>query len=510
VLGPIRKNLLANLIGKVWSALIALAVIPLHLHYLGLEAYALTGIFLSIVSILSLLDLGLGNALNQQLARYALNEGNNAQEMHDLVRTLEIIYCVIGLLAGLFLSAMAPVLATHWIRPDSLSPSDVSSAILLMGLVLACQWPRGLYYAGLMGLQKQVSLNVAVVLMATFTNAGGVIVLWLISPTVDALLTWYIAAGLLETIIARELLKRRLPGKKVLASFSKPLLFGVWRFAAGMTGVSILSVLLTQIDKIILSHALSLEAFGYYVLAWRLAACLYYVTGPVTNSLFPRFSQLALEKSDNELSELYHKGCQFMAVLLLPAAATLMLFPKEILFLWTRNPLHADGSASLLAILAFGTALNGIMALPATLQFAHSWTKLILTFNSVVVIILGPLIYFTAEFYGPVGAAWVWLALNVTYVTAMTVMMHRRLLVGQASRWYRESLLTPIIAVSLSMIIFRFVDPRFESQFMIILFIGTFFLVSLSATILVTPKIRKLVSMGLRKLKRGNRIERYC
>ena len=84
----VRRNIVANIAGRGWAALLSLAVFPVYIHFLGIEAFGLIGFFLSVTSILSLLDLGLGTALNRQFAQYSMQSGK-AQEMHDLLRTLE-------------------------------------------------------------------------------------------------------------------------------------------------------------------------------------------------------------------------------------------------------------------------------------------------------------------------------------------------------------------------------------------------------------------------------------
>ena len=77
-----------------------------------------------------------------------------------------------------------------------------------------------------------------------------------------------------------------------------------------------MAVILTQLDKIILSKVLTLEAFGYYSLAWMVASGLYYVVSPIFSALFPRFSQLATLDNSQALIQLYHRSCQLMSVIL--------------------------------------------------------------------------------------------------------------------------------------------------------------------------------------------------
>jgi O-antigen/teichoic acid export membrane protein len=218
----------------------------------------------------------------------------------------------------------------------------------------------------------------------------------------------------------------------------------LWRYAAGMTGISATSIILTQTDKLILSKVLSLEAFGYYSLAWRLAAGLYYLIGPVSTAFFPRFSQLAATGSKEDLAGLYHRGCQLMSVAVLPATAILTLFPGQLLQLWTRDPLIVSNSSTILGVLALGTALNGVMGLPAALQFAHGWTRLVLVFNAIAVLLLAPLTYLMATRYGGLGAAGVWLVLNAGYVVVMLQLMHKRLLPGHLATWIKADFALPL------------------------------------------------------------------
>ena len=89
-ISTLKQNVIANLLGRGWSALMALAFVPFYLRYIGVEGYALVGFSLTLFAIASLLDLGIGTTLNRELARRAANR-THAQDARDLVRTLEAI-----------------------------------------------------------------------------------------------------------------------------------------------------------------------------------------------------------------------------------------------------------------------------------------------------------------------------------------------------------------------------------------------------------------------------------
>lgn len=441
----VRRNIIANVAGRGWVALLSLAVVPIYIHFLGIEAFGLIGFFLSLNAILSLLDLGLGTALNRQFAQYSMQSGK-AQEMHDLLRTLEIIYWLVGFAIGVTLAALAPVIATFWLKPQQLSPETVTQVLAMMGIAIAFQWPRTLYSGGLMGMQRQVAFNVLSSITGALNNVGGVLIVWLVSPTIQAFVAWYMAVGLLDTLLTRELLRRSLPESPLSPAFNGKLLAYIWRFAAGMTGIMVMSVILTQLDKMILAKVLPLDEFGYYNLASRVAAGIYYLINPISAAFFPRFSQLLATNDWQELARLYHRGCQLMSVAVLPVGVVLAFFSTDFLVLWTRDTTAASSSGATLAILAAGTAINGLMNLPVTLQLAYGWTRLVFYTHSVAVITLGPFIYFMSLRYGGLGAAWVWLILNCAYVALSLPIMHRRLLAGHLRRWYLQDVGAPLAA----------------------------------------------------------------
>jgi O-antigen/teichoic acid export membrane protein len=441
----IRRNVIANFAGKAWAVLMSLAVVPFYLRFLGIEAYGLIGFFLVLVAIFSMLDLGLGTTLNRRFAQLSVQPGA-AQEMRDLLRTLEIIYWLFGIAIGIAVIALAPFIAGYWIKSQQLPPQSVARAVAMMGIAIACHWPLALYAGGLMGLQKQVASNTIASVIATLRNVGGVLVVWQIAPTIEAFFAWQIMVSFAETLLTGILLHRFLPAAPARAGIRMRLLKDVWRFAAGITGISVMAVVLTQLDKVILSKVLSLEAFGYYNLAWRVASGLYYLVSPINAAFFPRFAQLAVLDDRAELARLYHRGCQLTSVVVLPVTVVLALFATEFLMLWIGNPVITASSSAMLSLLVVGTALNGLMNLPLTLQLAFGWTRLVLVMNTVAAIVLAPTIYFMSVRYGGVGAAWMWIILNSAYVVFMLQIMHRRLLPGHLRQWFLVDVGMPLAA----------------------------------------------------------------
>jgi O-antigen/teichoic acid export membrane protein len=292
---------------------------------------------------------------------------------------------------------------------------------------------------------------------------------------------------------------RSLPSSRECARFRVSIWRSIWRFAAGMSGISATVLLLTQLDKIILSKMLSLEFFGYYTLAWTVSNGLSVITGSVFTVVFPVFSRQAALADTEGLKQLYHRSCQLMSVLILPVAILVALFAQEILVMWIHNPITVANTHLLVSLLIIGTALNGLMTLPYALQLAHGWTSLTFYTNIISVIILIPLLIVVTSHYGALGAASIWIALNSGYVFIAIQVMHRRLLKDEQWRWYFEDVGLPLIA-SLSVIgTGRLLIQGSNSLPIMLVELMIVFGLALTSTALAAPQTRIWVFNQIRK-----------
>jgi hypothetical protein len=310
----IRRNLVANYLGQGWVALMGLAFLPIYIRYLGMEAYGLIGLFAVVQAWLTLLDMGMTPTLNREMARFTAG-AHSAQSIRDLLLSLEIICVSIAALITGGLWACSDWLANDWLNTNQLPTTVVAQAISVMAFVVALRFVEGIYRGSLFGLQQQVWYNGASAILATIRQAGAVAILAWVSPTIQAFFIWQGFFSLLTVAVLTQRVHRVLPNAPQPPKFSRKALMGVWNFAGGMMGITFLAILLTQVDKVLLSHLLSLESFGYYTLAATVAGVLYMVIGPITQALYPRMVELFTLEDQTELASVYHQGAQLVTVL---------------------------------------------------------------------------------------------------------------------------------------------------------------------------------------------------
>lgn len=152
-------------------------------------------------------------------------------------------------------------------------------------------------------------------------------------------------------------------------AFDRQYMRDLWAFARFVTGSSIITLLLMQTDKVILGRLMPLDDFGFYILAGNLAAApLAFTTAYASRVLFPAYSQLWRDQSDNLKAEFYAR--RRLPSLLYTFAAGGLIGSAPLLIAILYDPRY-EASALYLQLLAitplFALASNaGNEALTAT------------------------------------------------------------------------------------------------------------------------------------------------
>jgi O-antigen/teichoic acid export membrane protein len=440
----LKQNILANFLGKGWSLLLMLICVPFTIRFVGVEAYGLVGFFATLQATVGLLDFGLSATMNREMARSSVYP-EKSDEARNLARTLEIVYWLVGLIIGIGAYWAAPWLAINWVKAELLPISIVQQALVMMGIIIALQWPIGLYSGGLMGLEKQVWLNTLLATFGTVRNVGALLVLWLIAPTILVYFLWQIAVSVIQVVVITLSFWRNLPGGAHLAQFDLQSLRRVWRFTAGMSATAFMTFLISQLDKIVLSNVLTLEMFGYYALANQLSTAIRMSSAPIFTAMLPHFSALVAKGDTQTLRRLYHQSCQIVSVVVLPASAVVAFFSFELISLWTGNEATAQRAAQITSLLVIGSALNSLMGIPYDLTVAYGWTSLGFYQNMISAIFLVPAMIVLATYVGGVGAAIVWVILNTGYILISAPLIHHRILKGELRQWYGVDIGWPLV-----------------------------------------------------------------
>jgi O-antigen/teichoic acid export membrane protein len=459
---------------------------------MGIEAYGLVGISITLQAIFSSLDLGLTTALGRQLA-FLSGKQDKAEDMRNFLRTLESIYWTIGLVISLIVIALAPFIASRWLQESQYSLETLSKVLMIIGIGIFFSWPCNFYNAGMSGLQRILILNVIKAGMGILRSGGVLIVLWIISPTVEVFFCYNAVIAALQTFLTAGFLWHYMPVTGERACFKFEILKASWRFLAGISGIIVTGTIIGEMDKIILSKLLTLEMFGYYTLAMAVASYIHQTAASIYAPLFPRLTQLVGLEDMEALKGFYHKSCQFVSLIVFPVAVIVAVFSKDIMTLWLREPKIVQHIYVVVSVLVAYKAIMSMTTMPYCLQVAHAWTKLAFFSSLVLVMIQAPMMFLMVHLYGIVGAAVTLMICGSGYLISNIQLTHRRLLPGEGRIWYIKDVGGPLIGAVGCGILGRWIYNAQASPVIALATLCAIFIMMFISSALMAPEMRKRI-----------------
>lgn len=482
--------------GQAWAAIMAVLFLPVYIEYLGIEAYGLIGVFAVLQTILLLLDIGMAPTLNREMALYSTGS-HSAISIRNLLRTIEIISIGMGILIAIMVWNASVYLANTWLNIEDLPYDVVVDSVILMGVVISFRFIEGIYRGSLYGLERQVFYNVSYAALNTLRYGGAVAILAFISNSIVAFFMWQAVISIVSVLIFSYGVYKSMPVAGAGGRFSMHALSGVWKYAAGMLGVAILTMLLLHIDKIMLSTMVSLKEFGVYSLSATAAGILFMVVVPVTQAVFPRLVQLEKNNDSQGLENLYHLTTQIVVVLIVPLALVVNVFAGDVIYIWSGSDDLSRASSPLLSLLIIGCLFNGLAHIPYQLQLAQGNTIQLVKVNLLIVVMLLTMLYFLVPVHGALGAAWAWLISNALYLGVSAAFLHERLSSNGIIRWCFVDILLPaagVCAVVCFALMFIYL-PDFDRPYQL-LFLSLIWVVATILAIALAPLLKKQLIPG--------------
>ncbi len=479
----LRSNIIANFIGRVWPSLLNIILVPVYLHFLGVEAYGLVGFFVSLQALISFLDLGLSTTTNREVA-LDLNKPENTRKIQTLIRTFEIIYGSVSIIIVFCFYFASYWLSSDWITTENLTADTVRLAVITFGATLAVRWPMALYIGVLQGAERQVYYNFLSIVMTTARRTGSVLVIIYLSQTILAYILWNLLFALVELIVMRSAawtILRSMRGKGARVDFS--LFKLVWRFSASVSLNSLFAAFLKQLDRVLISSLLSLRQVGYYTTANTAYMAISLFATPFSSAAFPRFASLIADQNHEALAATYHKLAKSVSFVVAPVSSIMYFYSYDILLIWTRSSDVAINSAPTLSVLSIAAMFNLMMYIPYVLQLAAGITWIALWNNAISLVVLLPLMYYLIHRHGIAGAGVAWVFFNITYYLIVPQIMHRYILQKEKLDWiFKDTLSFMFISFSIFGLSY-WLKSNFNYSFIIFLCLGGMFYLVICLTV---------------------------
>lgn len=488
------KNIIANIIGRFWSILTNYLFIPIYISFLGIENYAVISLSFILIGVMSVMDAGLTATLSREFARN--EEENSSNHKRRVLNTLESCYWIIVIIIIFIILMFARPIAERWITLKTLEIGYVSTALKIFGVSMALQLLGNFYIGGLIGLEKQVRANFYQVVWSVFKN-GFVLLVIFFRPSLIYFFAWQGAVTFIYILFLRFSLIRSIsagvPYQTKGFLFDKELLKAIGGFVGGMFLISIIAAVNSQLDKIAISKLLPIEELGYYNLGVSLTQVLMVLVSPVAMALLPRFTSLYSQKKNAEADHLFYTIMLLVVIFIFSIAASIMFYSKELIFIWTANPVLALSASKYVLYLALGTAMLATQVIPFNIAIANGYTKINTIMGILSLFISIPGYWLSVSYLGPKGAAMTWCVIQSLTTPVYLYYIHKKFLreYSYLNLIFKNILFPAGTAIAVGFVISLLV-PHLQNRIAELILIGISTLFTLTVVTVITMPFSKI------------------
>ena len=426
------------------------AFVPLYIKILGIESYGLIGIFTLVQAWFIILDLGLSPSISREMSRF--NSGVlSVGVIRDILRSIETIAFIVAGLIFLGAFFYSEWMAEVFVSPSRLEKYEVENALFIMGIIAALRFYEGIYHYVLIGLERQVLLNIVNGAMITIRNVGALLVLIYIHPTIYAFFIWQGACSIMETLILIAIIYKILPKGRRAGRFSLDALRVIKFFASSMLILTVLSLLISQVDKLIVVNHGNLKEFGYYSLAATISSILAMITSSVIQASYPRMVRLIASGDNQKVISTYHQSVQLVTIVIASIATIVSIYSENIVLIWTNDFEISVHTAPILSVMIIGAGFFSLSQLPQQCQIAHNHLSLPLMSNLLILIFLTISTFFGMYEFGIMGVVWAVAICMFAFFLLSSELVHFYIFSGEKKKFYVEGIILPIIGVFLPM-----------------------------------------------------------
>jgi O-antigen/teichoic acid export membrane protein len=244
--------------------------------------------------------------------------------------------------------------------------------------------------------------------------------------------------GVIETLIFAARAYQQMPTPNWHTGFDWALVKPILPFAANMSGAAILWIVLTQIDKVLLSELLPLHEYGYFSLVALITTGIMMLSNPVAQTLLPRLTVLMAEGRRDDMHALFLAAHRFICTFMFPLAALIALHADSMVYAWSGDQAAAQWCRSILPWYSLGSAIMAASAFQFYLQYAYGQMRLHMWYSVVSALITVPVMFVSIHYYGAMGAALAWFILRLVSFAIWPAIVHNKLAPGVHGQWLRD------------------------------------------------------------------------
>lgn len=328
----VRRNAIANMMGRAVTAVLWVLVTPYALDQLGPERFGIWSLFFAFLSYLLAFDLGVSSTTTRFIAG-ARGSGDGAGLRRILRRGIGVTLAL-GVVWGLVV-VMSRGWIAHIFRVPGPLVEETLGALVVFSIAVMLLFPAHAVLGALQGFERLDLSNACLVVgvgaqVATLTLGlalgGG---LW---AAALAAVVGQVASIILGAAMLRGLL-RRVPGESI-STVTGPQWSTLFQFGAALQIAGVLVMIQMQSGKFLLGLLGNLRMVSDYEVAFRVANAVGSMPWLLMGSLLPTVARAWESQSRAAVTSLFTSASRWLYALTVIALGLLWLLAPDLTRVW--------------------------------------------------------------------------------------------------------------------------------------------------------------------------------
>jgi len=416
VSGPLvsltARNAASSFVALAWLSLLSMLTIPIYIRLLGVSEWGLVAACASLQILSNFIDAG----FSQIVPRWAAQEARHPARLRQHITLFRRLYLGLGLTMFGVLQVSAGYLAHQWFQVPADRANALELAIRIVSFQLLFQFVNNLHIGLWHGLQRQVLANVRACGFGTLKHTAALLALMAGTQQAWVYALAFASVACIEVCANAITVHRMLGPESASAMGDKVALGPLLREVSVLSGGILVGLLVSQLDRIILSRTVDVTSFGIYTVVATLALSFLQLQAPVTRAYFPVIVRDI--QSQGRVSDLHIKrlliGTLFTSTL---PALLACAFSPQILGFWLHDSMVVSLGTTPLRLLLLAIALNTLSGCIYLIIVAHEQSQKILYFNLTALLITTTMILTIDTKATLMHGGLIWLANTSTQIT---------------------------------------------------------------------------------------------
>lgn len=432
-MSKVSKNILYNLAGQGILLILGFIAVKYIFKQLGGEALGIIYFALMMNAILAAtLELGITFSTVREVSCHSRDD---PEYIRQFIKTASLFYWLSYIVFALLIYFVAPFIAGHWIHIKNIDEQATILILRIIGIAALTSLPRVLYASIFRGLER-MEFNNAIDVTTSILQQLGIVLIIFFGGGVLPVVSWIAISFLFSTVCYIFILSKYFfPLKTFIPQYFPSVVKRNLNYTSKMTSVSILSIIQTQADKLIISKLLPISFVGYYSIVYTGLAKTSIIADSVAHAVFPSFSALFKKNNHSYLNSQYWKFQDFISLFTIPLFA-LIPFIAIPLFSYIFNAEIAQKLFLPLIFLSLGFYMHNTVLVPSFFSIAVGKPEISVKTNLLALFVVLPVTILLILLFGLAGAGFSWIFYHLFFYTYAIRRICRECLHISPKEWY--------------------------------------------------------------------------